>query len=120
MRWWVTHSGTLSSLDKTKNSIQHHFIPPSQLTLLNLEQLVLELYDGISEPRENVAHCIQVWEVAKLPSQLWVHQFIHSLGQIQLLGIYMRKIDAKMFVGKSFNESSVKTSYSQVSPLKSL
>jgi hypothetical protein len=81
-RWWATHKGTLSSWDEAKCAIQHHFIPPSQLTSLNLKQSALELYDGISDPREHVVHCIQVWEVAQLPSQLWVHQFIHSLGQI--------------------------------------
>jgi hypothetical protein len=47
---------------------------------MNLDQSDLELFDGILDPREHVGHCIHVWEVAKLPSQLWVHQFIHSLG----------------------------------------
>jgi len=42
----------------------------------------LELYDGILDPREYVAYCIQVWEFVQLPSQLWVHQFIHSLINI--------------------------------------
>lgn len=81
-RWWATHKGISSSWDEAKSVIQYYFIPPLQLTLLNPEQSTLELYDGLSDPREHVAHCIQVWEVVQLPSQLWVHQFIHSLEQI--------------------------------------
>jgi hypothetical protein len=56
--------------------------PPFATYFVESEQLALGLYDGISDPREHVAHCIQVWEVVKFPSQLWVHQFIHSLGKI--------------------------------------
>lgn len=57
---WDTHKITLSSWDEAKHAIQHHFIPPSQLTSLNLDQSSLELYDGIYDPRENVAHCIHI------------------------------------------------------------
>jgi hypothetical protein len=87
-RWWATHMGTLYSWDKEKCAIQHRFIPPSQVTHLNHEHepncqtSTLVAYDGFFDPREHVAHCIQVWEVVQLPSQFWVHQFIHSMGKI--------------------------------------
>jgi hypothetical protein len=32
--------------------------------------------------RAHCAQCIKVWTTTQLPLQFWVHQFVHSLGQI--------------------------------------
>jgi hypothetical protein len=44
--------------------------------------LTLESYDGSFDPQEHVSRCIKVWKDAQIPSQFWVHQFIHSFGKI--------------------------------------
>jgi hypothetical protein len=87
-RWWATHKGALTSWDEVKLTIQYRFYPSiigqpvSKDQKLKHQMLTLKSYDGSSDPKEHVVHCIKVWKVAQLPSQFWVHQFIHSLGQI--------------------------------------
>jgi hypothetical protein len=99
---------------------------PYQVTQLNKGQeptrtSILVAYDGFSDPREHVSHCIKLWEVVQLPYQFWVHHFIHSLGQIPTAWyIHEEASNAKLLVGKSFKASFTKISYSQVSPLKLL
>jgi len=58
-RWWDTHKGNLSSWDEVNLSIQHHFIPITQVHQLGkdghkkIQMLSLEIHDGQSNP---VAH----------------------------------------------------------------
>jgi len=43
---------------------------------------VLQLFNGISNPKVHIEQCVTQWKATKIPSHFSVHVFPHSLGPI--------------------------------------
>jgi hypothetical protein len=43
---------------------------------------VVQLFNGQSDPKTHIEQCVRQWQVAEIPSRLWVQVFPHSLGLI--------------------------------------
>jgi hypothetical protein len=48
----------------------------------NIDFQDVQLFNGRSDPKVHIEHCLKQWRVAEVPSHLWIQLFLHSLGPI--------------------------------------
>lgn len=74
--WWETHQDQIQYWSTIKAVSLYRFLPPNEI----LHKI--PTYDGRTCPQEHVEHCCFIWEVDGLEVEMWLHLFIHSLGNI--------------------------------------
>jgi hypothetical protein len=53
---------------------------------MHIDLQYAQLFDGWSDPKVHIEHCLKQWQFAKVPSHLCVQVFLHFLGLIPKSG----------------------------------
>jgi hypothetical protein len=81
--WLATHRALIMEWEDVKKAIQCRFQSGDQLkNETHIDFQDEKLFNGKFDPKVHIEHCLKQWRVAKVPSHLWVHVFLHSLGLI--------------------------------------
>jgi hypothetical protein len=82
-RWWANHKVLLRNWDDVNQAIKYRFQDKEQLeSEMQTDFQVAQLFNGESDPKAHIEHCVTQWQVAEIPSRFWVQVFPHSLGPI--------------------------------------
>jgi hypothetical protein len=82
-RWWASHKEVIKNWEDVKHAIQCRFQDKEQLkSEMQMDFQVAQLFNGQSDPKTHIEQCVRQWQVAEVPSHLWVQVFPHSLGLI--------------------------------------
>jgi hypothetical protein len=82
-QWWATHKALITEWEEAKQTIRCRFQSRDQLEEeMNIDFQDVQLFDGSSDPRVHIEHCLEQWRVAEVPSQLWIQLFLYLLGPI--------------------------------------
>jgi hypothetical protein len=49
---------------------------------MNIDFQGVKLFDGQSDPKTHIQHCVKQWQVAEVPPHLWVQVFLYFMGPI--------------------------------------
>jgi hypothetical protein len=82
-RWWTSHKALIKNWEDVKQAIRYRFQDKEQLeSEMQMDFQVAQLFNGQSDPKAHIEQCVRQWQVAEIPSRLWVQVFPHSLGLI--------------------------------------
>jgi hypothetical protein len=82
-RWWTNHKVLYGNWDDVNQVIQYIFQDKEQLELeIQTDFQFAQLFNRQFDPKAHIEKCVKQWQVAEIPSRLWVQVFPHSLGPI--------------------------------------
>ena len=77
------HKTALKTWDKVKQVLKYRFWNKEQLEIeIQTEPHTTQLFIEESDLRIHIEQCVTQWQVAEIPSLLWVQVFPHSLGPL--------------------------------------